>query len=549
MSNAVRQVRSCEELAADEQPKHVEVRGGRGPNGEMELEPLLEQEGAHKHQTERGPLPERHEKLSPSPTLHPHNQHPSPTTIATAATTTPAAPVTPSAQDTEDKVDGVLFNNSPYLVGRGSTPHHGGGPARKHPLYGPEDPFAPPQEAATKKYARRFWILGSFSFLAMFQCLMWNTWGPLSASMDAAYPGWGSDTVAMMGNWGTITFVVFVAPMCWIMSTRGLRVGVLVCCTLVAAGVVLRVLPILFSDNVTFFTVMCHVCAILVGTAGTLIMAAPPLIAAVWFPPKQRTTATGAVVGVAILVAVYLYFPAKPPTPPSLTSHVERLDFRAGVKMMARNRELLLVTLSYSLCLGVPSAWTSVLNFSLYELGMTQNDAMWVGLSTTLSSGLLALVVGRLTDLMYGYIKLTLLIFLAVNIALFYWFFLLTWGSIPVSIWQIYVTVVGGVAFNFSTCPLFFELAVESAYPCSEVMVGGIMTGANNFVGLCFLFLFFIPFESYQWVTYVLLATQGLCLIPFVFVKENYSRSNIDRSDPASAYQPFNELSSPSNAT
>lgn len=61
---------------------------------------------------------------------------------------------------------------------------------------------------------------------------------------------------------------------------------------------------------------------------------------------------------------------------------------------------------------------------------------------------------------------------------------------------QIYVTVVGGVAFNFSTCPLFFELAVESAYPCSEVMVGGIMTAMNNFVGLCFLFLFFIPFES-----------------------------------------------------
>lgn len=506
--------------------------------------------------------------------------------VPPSSTTTPADPPTPSPQDTEDKVDGVLFGNSPHLAVRGNTPDQGMGWVTPPPLYGAEDPFAPPQEAATKVYTRRFWILGCFSFLAMFQCLMWNTWGPLSASMDAAYPGWGSGTVAMMGNWGTITFVVFVAPMCWVMSARGLRMGVLVCCSLIAAGVVLRALPLLVSDNATFFTVMCHVCAILVGTAGTLVMAAPPMIAAVWFPPKERTTATAfaqmcnalgntgsylepllvqdpssphpgpeevqeiqadikrlmyiwAGVGVALITTVFLYFPAKPPMPPSLTSHVERLDFRAGVKIMARNWELLLVTLAYSLCLGVPSSWASVLNFSLYELGMTQSDAMWVGLASTFASGLLALVVGRMTDLVYGYIKLTILVFLAINLALFYWFFLLTWGSIPVTTWQIYMTVVGGVAFNFGTSPLFFELAVESAYPCSEVMVGGIMTAMNNFVGLCFLFLFFIPFESYQWVTYVLLATLGLCLVPFMFVKENYSRSNIDRGEHASAYQPI----------
>ena len=58
---------------------------------------------------------------------------------------------------------------------------------------------------------------------------------------------------------------------------------------------------------------------------------------------------------------------------------------------------------------------------------------MWVGLSGTLASGLLALVVGRMTDLVYGYIKLTLLVFLAINLAFFYWFFLLSWGSITVT--------------------------------------------------------------------------------------------------------------------
>ena len=51
---------------------------------------------------------------------------------------------------------------------------------------------------------------------------------------------------------------------------------------------------------------MCHVCAILVGTAGTLVMAAPPMIAAVWFPPKERATATG-MVGLLVSLPVCVY--------------------------------------------------------------------------------------------------------------------------------------------------------------------------------------------------------------------------------------------------
>ena len=58
---------------------------------------------------------------------------------------------------------------------------------------------------------------------------------------------------------------------------------------------------------------------------------------------------------------------------------------------------------------------------------------------------------------------------------------------------QVYAAAIGLFSLNFATCPLFFELAVESAYPCPEILVGGLLTGANNFVGLTFLFLFFIP--------------------------------------------------------
>ena len=41
------------------------------------------------------------------------------------------------------------------------------------------------------------------------------------------------------------------------------------------------------------FTVLAEACAIMTGLASTLVLAAPPLIAAEWFPPKERTTAVG----------------------------------------------------------------------------------------------------------------------------------------------------------------------------------------------------------------------------------------------------------------
>ena len=61
---------------------------------------------------------------------------------------------------------------------------------------------------------------------------------------------------------------------------------------LVALGTVLRCCHFLISDP-TVFLVSCHLCAILNGVSGVTIMAAPPLISSQWFPPNERTTATG----------------------------------------------------------------------------------------------------------------------------------------------------------------------------------------------------------------------------------------------------------------
>ncbi|XP_037784462.1 solute carrier family 49 member 4 homolog [Penaeus monodon] len=429
-------------------------------------------------------------------------------------------------------------------------------------------------EVITKTYFTRFWILFIFSFLAWFQCAQWNTWGPISESVDVAFPGWGAETVAMMGNWGTIMFVVGIVPMCWLMEAKGLRAGVLACAGLIAAGTVMRIIPFATSSDV-FFTVMSHLCAICVGLAATLVMAAPPTIAAVWFPPEERTTATAVsqvfnqlgnvgsymepllvraprngtkaedirtdiklllyigkrfvffwVWSVCVLLA---WISSSPPSSSSPSSSIRTHTFYLIFSF--RNRDLLLVTMSFGITVGIPLTWLSVLNFSLHELGIDQDDAMWIGILAVVLSGVSGLLAGRVTDAVYGHVKVSLILLMAATLACFFWFFLLAWGTVEVTRWQVYFSVVGGLALNFATAPLFMELAVEASFPCPEVVVGGMLTGADNFVGLLFLLLFFIPNIGYEWVTYSLLATGALAIIPLLLVRENYARSSIDRAD------------------
>ncbi|XP_069174333.1 solute carrier family 49 member 4 homolog [Procambarus clarkii] len=376
----------------------------------------------------------------------------------------------------------------------------------------------------------------------------------------------------MMSNWASITYVLCVAPLCWLMSTRGLRVGVVTCVVLVATGGIIRIISFT-TDSDEFFTVTCHIAAVLNGIAGPLIMSTPPMIAAEWFPPKERTTAMAACqlmtglgmagsylealvvrapttgvtssqiksdirkllyfyagVGVALLIAILVYFPKKPPTPPSITSSVERLNFKISLRKLIRNGNALLITIAYSVCASVPVSWLSVLNFSLYDLGMHQDDAMWVGLSAILVAGAISLSLARLTDLVYGHIKVSLMAFMIISLCCFYWFYLLTVGAIVITKGQIFSSVVIGISFNFATTPLFFEMSVECSYPCPEIIVAGLLTGAMNFIELVFLFMFLIPDIGYKWVTYVLLSTGSLSIIPVLLMKEDYSRSNIDRN-------------------
>ena len=60
---------------------------------------------------------------------------------------------------------------------------------------------------------------------------------------------------------------------------------------------------------------------------------------------------------VALMIAVLVYFPAKPPTPPSASASVERTNFSEGLKAIIKDRNILLCTFGYAVNSGVVNSW------------------------------------------------------------------------------------------------------------------------------------------------------------------------------------------------
>ena len=128
-----------------------------------------------------------------------------------------------------------------------------------------------------------------------------------------------------------------------------------------------------------------HLGHILIGYAGLPVMILPPKISSVWFPPKERVFATAVAVtfqsvGVAlgfvmnpyitqvydirtmlivqaelsVFIAIFftIYFPPRPPTPPSASAEEDRMGFVDSLKKLSRNRSYIVLVLSGGIIMG-----------------------------------------------------------------------------------------------------------------------------------------------------------------------------------------------------
>ena len=69
-----------------------------------------------------------------------------------------------------------------------------------------------------------------------------------------------------------------------------------------------------------------------------------------------------------MFVLFLVYFPNKPPHPPTPSSAIERVHFLPGLRELFANKNVLLTTFAYSISQGVMGAWMGVVSkaFSLF---------------------------------------------------------------------------------------------------------------------------------------------------------------------------------------
>ena len=347
-----------------------------------------------------------------------------------------------------------------------------------------------------------------------------------------------------MGNWGTIAFIVGVGPICWILDKTGLRFASLLSCGLMTVGSISRVFTA--SDELIFLYTS-HACSILNGFTGILVMAAPAALSAAWFPANERATATAisqvfnnagngisfllgplivpdkflnktgendtspeipisnstyyktpdeeklliwyyftgmAVVSVLIFIAMIIYYPSKPKTPPtaSASSDVQRIGFADSVKTLFKDRSVMLCFVANSLSTGVTGAWASVMAVNFEGLGVGDKTSGYIGVAATAAAIILGLAVGQFTDHIRRHIKMTLIFLLLLSSVSYLLLTLLILKVIPYNLIQLYVYTVVGAGLLTPISTLFFEYTVEMAYPVPEGIVGGLLTGGNNLV-------------------------------------------------------------------
>ena len=71
----------------------------------------------------------------------------------------------------------------------------------------------------------------------------------------------------------------------------------------------------------------------------------------------------------ALLLAFIVYYPARPPTPPSASASVPRTNFKDGLKALVTDRNVVLSAFAYSSSGGVNGAW-QVLELRQYKNGL-----------------------------------------------------------------------------------------------------------------------------------------------------------------------------------
>lgn len=442
-----------------------------------------------------------------------------------------------------------------------------------------------------KVYKRRWYILFIFTLLNTTGNILWNTWPPIQETCQLVF-GWDKKNVLIIGALQAVGSIISIVPSAWLLDTKGLRFSVLCSMSLQTFAVVLEIIPSpphARTGLITFSEFLISIAVPAVQNAGVVVLSAtwfpphermtataiatlasylgsafsyivgPNLVPDVDYgnlthyhagesididklrnnttPEQMKFLLTRindylfieAVLVGLLFFAVLVYFPAKPPSPPSLSSAAGRLDFISGAKTLLQNRSFWLLLLIFSLSNGVSWGWSSVQDLIFSGVGIDQKTAGWLGFWANVAS-LLGISFSWYADRIQSFTK-PILIFLFVSTACAQTILSLACEQIiPLTKPVFYASGIAQVVLFCGTVPLIMELAAECSYPVAEGITSGVLVLSVYVINFVFFVAFMFPQASPRWMNWLLVSSTVVCTPLVALYTERYKRLDVDES-------------------
>ncbi|PIK47825.1 putative disrupted in renal carcinoma protein 2, partial [Apostichopus japonicus] len=202
------------------------------------------------------------------------------------------------------------------------------------------------------------------------------------------------------------------------------------------------------------------------------------------------------VVTALFFLAAVIYFPNKPPTPPSTSASMDREDFLTGFKALCTKWQFMAPALAYGIFTGIYGGWTTELTSILDSIGIGQSAAGWMGFFANVAGVIGGLLFSQMVDMMGGKkTKLVILTLTIMSVAVWLWVVLICSGYISHHIAHVWISIIATGFFVASLIPLFYEICAEGAYPIGESSTAGFITWLNN--AACLVFLLVASVKSF----------------------------------------------------
>ncbi|KAI8778556.1 disrupted in renal carcinoma protein 2 [Biomphalaria glabrata] len=231
-----------------------------------------------------------------------------------------------------------------------------------------------------------------------------------------------------------------------------------------------------------------------------------------------------------ILLLTLIYFPSRPPRPPSASATTDRENYWKGIWSLRKKTDYILLAVSYGISTGVINCWASLLNVNLRPFHISETEAGWIGFYASVPGYFFSLIIGRFADLFARRSKQCILILLALSSACFILFTLMLIDSLAFTRALLYTSTIGGVTCLNCAVPLLYELGCELAFPTSEGAANGVLTLLNNIGGIIFLAVFSFPDVGSMWMNWVAIGSVTVSIPLIALVKGRFQRLEVDET-------------------